>query len=41
VPRQGEVAVLRFEDTRLAAVDLVPITIYEYGQPRIDEVPSK
>jgi poly-gamma-glutamate capsule biosynthesis protein CapA/YwtB (metallophosphatase superfamily) len=36
-PRQGQVAVLHFEDTRLIDYELVPITIYEYGQPRVDE----
>jgi hypothetical protein len=35
-PRQGQVAVLRFENARLAGYELVPITIYDYGQPRLD-----
>jgi hypothetical protein len=38
-PRQGQVAVLHFEDARLAEYELVPITIYEYGQPGLDEPP--
>lgn len=34
--RQGQVAVLRFVRDELVSYELVPITIHDYGQPRVD-----
>jgi poly-gamma-glutamate synthesis protein (capsule biosynthesis protein) len=34
--RQGLVAVLHFRDATVVGYETVPITIYDYGQPRID-----
>lgn len=35
--RRGEVAVLEFANARLYSYILVPVTIYDYGQPRLEE----